>query len=56
MESFSLLLGADNRVSLTEGNSMNTYKKLTLASLLLILVVSQVGADEPPENGPHVEY
>jgi hypothetical protein len=56
MESFSLLLGADNRASLTEGNSMKTYSRLTLAFLLLILVVPQVGADEPPENGPYVEY
>ena len=35
---------------------MKTYSRLTLAFLLLILVVPQVGADEPPENGKHVEY
>ena len=35
---------------------MKTYSRLTLAFLLLILVVPQVGADEPPENGPYVEY
>jgi antitoxin component YwqK of YwqJK toxin-antitoxin module len=34
---------------------MNTrYSKLTLAFLLLILVVPQVDADEPPENGKEV--
>jgi len=35
---------------------MKTYSKLTLAFLLLILIVPHVGADEPPENGPYVEY
>ena len=35
---------------------MKTYSRLILAFLLLILVVPQVGADEPPENGKHVEY
>ena len=35
---------------------MKTYSRLTLAFLLLILVVPQVGADEPPKDGPHVEY
>ena len=30
--------------------SMNTYSKLILAFLLLILVVPQVGAEEPPKN------
>ena len=44
------------RAILSKGNSMKTYSRLTLASLLLILVVPQVGADEPPENGKHVEY
>jgi MYXO-CTERM domain-containing protein len=31
----------------TEGNSMKTYSRLTLAFLLMILVVPQVDADEP---------
>jgi antitoxin component YwqK of YwqJK toxin-antitoxin module len=35
---------------------MKTYSRLTIAFLLLILVVPQVGADEPPENGPYVEF
>jgi antitoxin component YwqK of YwqJK toxin-antitoxin module len=35
---------------------MKTYSRLTLAFLLLILVVPQVIAEEPPENGPYVEY
>ncbi len=35
---------------------MKTYSRLTLALLLLILVVPQVGAAEPPEDGPCVEY
>ena len=34
---------------------MKTYSRLTLAFLLLILVVPQVGADEPPTDGKHVE-
>jgi|GEM_PF-4196495 len=33
---------------------MNTYSRLTLAFLLLILVVPQVGADEPPKDGEEV--
>jgi len=40
----------------TWGNSMKTYSRLTLAFLLLILIVPQVRANEPPENGPHVKY
>jgi len=40
----------------TIGSSMETYSKLLPALLLLILVVPQVVADEPPENGPYVEY
>ena len=35
---------------------MKTYSRLTLAFLLLIIVVPQVGADEPPKDGPYVEY
>ena len=35
---------------------MKTYSRLTLAFLILILFVPQVRADEPPENGPYVEY
>jgi len=35
---------------------MKTHSKLLPALLLLILVVPQVGADEPPENGKHVTY
>ena len=35
---------------------MKTYSKLLLALLLLILVVPQVAGDEPPKDGPHVEY
>jgi len=35
---------------------MKTYSRLTLAFLLLILVVPQVVADEPPKDGPHVEH
>ena len=35
---------------------MKTYSKLLLAFFLLILVVPQVGADEPPENGPVAQY
>ena len=35
---------------------MKTYSRLTLAFLLLILIVPPVGADEPPKDGPHVEY
>jgi hypothetical protein len=35
---------------------MKTYSRLTLAFLLLILAVPQVGADEPPKNGKYVVY
>ena len=36
---------------------MNTrYSKLLLAFLLLILIVPPVVADEPPKDGPYVEY
>ena len=35
---------------------MKTYSRLTLAFLLLILVVPQVGADDPPKDGKHVVY
>jgi len=35
---------------------MKTHSKLLLAFLFLILFVPQVGADEPPENGPYVRY
>ena len=35
---------------------MKTYSRLTLAFLLLILFVPSVGADEPPENGKHLEH
>ena len=35
---------------------MKTYSRLLLAFLLLILVAPQVVGDEPPEDGPHVEY
>ena len=36
---------------------MNTrYSKLALAFLLLILIVPPVVGDEPPKDGPHVEY
>ena len=35
---------------------MKTHSKLLPALLLLILVVPQVDADEPPENGPNVKY
>ena len=35
---------------------MKTNSRLTLAFFLLILMVSQVGADSPPQNGPYVEY
>ena len=37
------------RVVNNKGSSMKTYSRLTLAFLLLILVVSLVGGDEPPE-------
>ena len=33
---------------------MKTYSRLTLSFLLLILMVPQVGADEPPEGGKEV--
>ena len=35
---------------------LKTNSRLTLAFLLLVLVRPQVGADEPPENGPYVEW
>ena len=35
---------------------MKTHSRLTLAFLFLILVVPQVEADSPPENGKHVIY
>ena len=36
---------------------MNTrYSRLLLALLFFILFVPQVAGDEPPENGPYVEY
>ena len=35
---------------------MKTYSRLTLIFLLLILFVPQVRADDPPEDGPYVEY
>ena len=35
---------------------MKMNSKLTLAFLLLILVVPQVGADKPPKDGPYVNY
>ena len=35
---------------------MKTYSRLTLIFLLLILVVPEVRAGEPPENGPYVVY
>ena len=35
---------------------MTTYSRLTLAFLLLVLIVPQVRADEPPKDGPSVEY
>jgi hypothetical protein len=35
---------------------MKTYSKLLLAFLLLTLVVPPVVADEPPKDGPYVEY
>ena len=49
-------MGGGSSNSLFEGNSMKTYSRLTLAFLLLILVVPQVSADEPPKDGPYVEY
>ena len=38
------------------GRLMKTHSKLLPALLLLILVVPQVDADEPPENGKRVTY
>ena len=35
---------------------MKTYSRLTLAFLLLSLVAPPVVGDEPPKNGPHIEY
>ena len=32
------------------------YSKLTLAFLFLILILPPVVADEPPKDGPYVEY
>ncbi len=58
-QSFSPLLSVDNggsSNSLSEGNSMKTYSRLTLAFLLLILVVPPVGSSAPPKDGPQVEY
>jgi len=37
------------RVKNTGGSSMKTFSGLTLALLLLIFVLAQVGLDEPPE-------
>ena len=44
------------RVKNTEGNSMKTYSRLTLAFLLLILIVPQVVVAVPPKNRPQVKY
>ena len=40
----------------TIGSSLKTYRKLLLAFFLLILIVPPVVGDEPPKDGPHVEY
>ena len=39
-----------------EGSSMNTYSKLLLAFLFLILAIFAAGGCGPPENGPYVQY